>query len=284
MLNLIRISFILMFILILCSKNIFAGDIHNAAKGGLLHRLQALILNDSSLINERDDNGNTPLHLAVRYDQTEIVSQLLSYFDIDVNAVNNNGETPFFVSARYAGLLSFSLLKEKNPDPFIIPENKQTLLHASAMSINKESSQVLAKILETFPDIKINQTDSWHMPPLHLAAKTGNVKSLEILIKHGSDITLRDGLGRTALHWAAEIGNLEVSKVLIKNNVPINVKCINSGTALHLASIANRINIIKLLKDSGADLTIKDSKSKTALRYALEFNHKEIIQILIEQN
>ncbi|PNX83945.1 ankyrin repeat-containing protein [Trifolium pratense] len=45
------------------------------------------------VLNERDKKGNTALHMAIRKARSEIVSFLLSYASMNVNAINNQQET-----------------------------------------------------------------------------------------------------------------------------------------------------------------------------------------------
>ena len=42
-------------------------------------------------------NGNTPLHLAVSMDNEDIVRLLIAQ-EVDINAINNNNETPLHLA------------------------------------------------------------------------------------------------------------------------------------------------------------------------------------------
>ncbi|KAL8218699.1 hypothetical protein R6Q57_022072 [Mikania cordata] len=52
-----------------------------------------LLLADQSILNERDKKGNTEVHIATRKCRSEIVSMLLSFTSISVNAINHQQET-----------------------------------------------------------------------------------------------------------------------------------------------------------------------------------------------
>jgi ankyrin repeat protein len=51
------------------------------------------LLTNKADVNARNDNGDTPLHLAAEFGRKEVVEFLLTN-KADVNARDNNGETP----------------------------------------------------------------------------------------------------------------------------------------------------------------------------------------------
>ncbi|KAL6187014.1 hypothetical protein ACLB2K_043130 [Fragaria x ananassa] len=67
--------------------------LHMAVKGQCTSIVEEIILADHSILNERDKKVNTALHMATRKCRPEIVSLLLSFKDVDVNAINNHQET-----------------------------------------------------------------------------------------------------------------------------------------------------------------------------------------------
>ncbi|KAL6187534.1 hypothetical protein ACLB2K_038932 [Fragaria x ananassa] len=67
--------------------------LHMAVKGQCASIVEEIILADHPILNERDKKGNTALHMATRKCRPEIVCLLLSFKDVDVNAINNHHET-----------------------------------------------------------------------------------------------------------------------------------------------------------------------------------------------
>ncbi|KDP38113.1 hypothetical protein JCGZ_04756 [Jatropha curcas] len=67
--------------------------LHMAAKGQSTSAIEDILSADCSILNERDKKGNTAVHIATRKCRPLIVSLLLSYTSIDVNAINNQRET-----------------------------------------------------------------------------------------------------------------------------------------------------------------------------------------------
>ena len=56
--------------------------------------VKQLYQSNPNLINEADNNYNTPLHLACNQTSKLELVQLLIQFNSDINKINNNGETP----------------------------------------------------------------------------------------------------------------------------------------------------------------------------------------------
>ncbi|CAK9146251.1 unnamed protein product [Ilex paraguariensis] len=67
--------------------------LHMAVKGQDTSVVEELLLADHSILNKRDKKGNTAVHMATRKCRPQIVSLLLSYMAVDVNAINNQHET-----------------------------------------------------------------------------------------------------------------------------------------------------------------------------------------------
>ncbi|PNY14829.1 ankyrin repeat-containing protein [Trifolium pratense] len=64
-----------------------------AVKGQSTSVVEEILQADSMVLNERDKKGNTALHMATRKVCLQIVSFLLSYASMKVNAINNQQET-----------------------------------------------------------------------------------------------------------------------------------------------------------------------------------------------
>lgn len=62
---------------------------------------QVRISEQGAKLNEQDEDGNTPLHIAAQYDSVSIVNLLLQNPYVEVNIINNEGFTPFGIAAKY---------------------------------------------------------------------------------------------------------------------------------------------------------------------------------------
>lgn len=104
-------------------------------------------------------------------------------------------------------------------------------------------------------------------PPIHEAAMTGNLASIQYYIDQGVDLNAKDELGGSSpLIIAAMFGQREVVEALLSAEVDIELKNNDGSNALHTATFFGRTDIVKLLLDSGADMTIKNNSGSTALQ------------------
>ncbi|XP_014663274.1 PREDICTED: tankyrase-1-like [Priapulus caudatus] len=135
-----------------------------AAKKGVLARVQRLVTPDN--INCRDTQGrnSTPLHLAAGYNNYEVAEHLLER-GADVNAQDKGGLIPLHNASSYGHVDIAALL----------------IKHAAL----------------------VNARDRWSFTPLHEAAQKGRTQLCALLLAHGADPTMTNQEGQTALDLAA---------------------------------------------------------------------------------
>ena len=79
--------------------------------------------------------------------------------------------------------------------------------------------------------------------PLHVAAKWGRVKLVELLLDRGAIIDCRTRDLLTPLHCAARSGHDAVVEVLLDRGAPIAAKTKNGLAPLHMAAQGDHVNI-----------------------------------------
>ncbi len=77
-----------------------SSAIHDAAVNGELAMVRALVKNNPGLVFNKDDSGETPLHLAAYMGHKDVVEFLLES-KADVNAKDNSGMTPMHMASLY---------------------------------------------------------------------------------------------------------------------------------------------------------------------------------------
>jgi len=110
-------------------------------------------------------------------------------------------------------------------------------------------------------------------------------ETVDLLIKFGADINVRNSLGDTLLHKSASDDEyLEVTKYLISKGLDINACGGFGDTPLIRAALQGCENTAKFLVKQGASLASKDSKGRTALGMAQQCEHHELAGWLETQN
>ena len=71
---------------------------------------------------------------------------------------------------------------------------------------------------------------------IHQAAREGSIEAVQQHIAAGTDVSTKDGSGRTPLHNAALKGRKEIAKLLIAGGADVNAKDNLTSTPLHFAA------------------------------------------------
>ena len=99
------------------------------------------------------------------------------------------------------------------------------------------------------------------------AAKKGNAKKLEELIKLTVDKGIYDNEYSNALHYAAKGRSIKASKFLLEQGLDVNAVNSKGQTALHLAAKAQATKLVRFLVANGADVLAVDGKGKKSSKY-----------------
>lgn len=188
----------------------------------------SLYLENGGDINIADNEGNTLLMKSVYLGYYDLADYILLN-NADISLTNNNGENALILSADYPYIIN--LILNNNIDNLDSADNK-------------------------------GKTALFH------ACEFGNLNSVRILIKSGSDINKRDIFGKTILMYAVESENLELIKYLIEDiEVDINEKDDWGQNAIFFAT---KINIARYLIYRDIDYSESNSiglKAYEVLRY-----------------
>jgi ankyrin repeat protein len=108
--------------------------------------------------------------------------------------------------------------------------------------------------------IDVNQTYGNKLTALMWAAGYSNdvppndaVAMIQLLLRKGALIDLKDNRGWTAMMTAANMGHWEVIEILIKAGADIHTKSNDGKTAAKLASASGHQKAVAILRASGAN-------------------------------
>jgi hypothetical protein len=130
---------------------------------------------------------------------------------IDINAVNERGQTALIRAAEYQRTEVVTLLLEKGADvKFIGGRRTRTALMEAAGAGN---CVIMKQLVEKGADI--NAKDYENTTPLHFACMWGHVEAVSLLIKLGAKPDVQAaGLGRTPMSLAETNGHTEIVQIL----------------------------------------------------------------------
>ncbi|MFA5524656.1 MAG: ankyrin repeat domain-containing protein [Tissierellales bacterium] len=209
-------------------------------------------------INVKNDNGDTPLHLARNGSTVELLIEL----GANVNEENDKGETPLMLKA--PGYQGDHDKQEKNPILIMLDAgadmNKKysdgmTLLQKMLIRDNEYAIEFINR------GIDIHASDNNGLTALHYAVRFANMPIVKRLLEKGADIDTADNEGKTAL--AYNLLNIDMIKYLLNKGANVN-HLDNEGRNL-LFYEGVKLDLLEILSEAGIDFSIIDKEGKTAL-------------------
>lgn len=135
--------------------------------------------------------------------------------------------------------------------------------------------------------ISIDLTNYLRQTPLHLAVMLGNLKMVNMLLRCGSSLTLRDRNGNSVFHLAVKMNVRKDVLVFILSH-PLANSILNSldhegYTALHYAVLRRNKMAVECLHRSGADMDAIDGKSgRSPLLHAVLEGSTDMVRHLLQ--
>jgi len=309
-----------------------------AARSGHLETVKLLIERGAD-INAQTYGEGTPLSVAARSGHAEVVTYLLSK-GADINADTRGEGTPLTVAARSGHLYIVRILLENGADINAYSRGEGTPIAVAARSghpgivdyllahgaeatidtpkegttITTSSGSRYSRIKESLFGNRKNDT-SGESAPISIAARSGHIDVVKMLLEKGADIyansrgegtplslaarsghrdmveyLLQQGADRyshtrgegTPLSLATRSGHLQLVKFFVEKGIDIESKTKGEGTPLSLAARSGHLEIVKYLLASGADIHSNTKGEGTPLSLAIRSNHPHIVQYLTE--
>ena len=258
--------------------------LHDAIGDGRIKKAIELINSGIDLNeNEKYFHGLAPLHYAASRGHIKIVQALLAHGAlIDVRGIDDEeGVTPLMLAVNNDQRAVISLLLAAGADVNASAWDGYTALLCSLHKDNLELTRILLDA-----NAQVNAQNASVDYPLHSAighSETERIDLIALLLQAGADQRLKGCFGENALHAAIRRGHYETVKLLLKYDSEVNEKTSDQFcfTPLILAVMHNQKEILLLLLQAGADFDIQDSAGKTALDYAFEQHRDEITQMLL---
>jgi ankyrin repeat protein len=164
-------------------------------------------------IRARDNNGQTPLHLASLHGHANVV-QLLLGRGADVDAKDNSHHTPLHlalvnrIETDAIKILCMSLL-QSGATVNVRSLRGNTPLH---FAITAGRYDVVQLLLERGADVDLQS--KYHGTPLHLAVFYNYPTFTQLLLESGANVHVRDKGGSTPYQLASRLGNTQIMQLL----------------------------------------------------------------------
>lgn len=278
-------------------------DIFAAARDGDLNRIAELI--DAGVEVNQTAYGSTPLDVAVKHERLEIVELLQSSGAQRANELSLKGKD-LFEAVNTIDVKRVKVLLRGGADANQLAYGRTPLLLAHVKS-NETLKETLQEYGAKYPPPRkktlyeaardgeidrlselIDAGEDVNQPwgsfsPLASAASNGQEAAVEILIKHGADVNVRDEFGRTLLHHSvhSEKENAYITEKLLEGGVDIDARDNYGNTALLFATRNPSPEGFMLLLEHGADVNIAAHSRDTPLLAAILNGRPERVRMLL---
>ncbi|KAL2733845.1 nuclear factor NF-kappa-B p100 subunit isoform X1 [Vespula squamosa] len=240
------------------------------------------------LLMDRYTYGDSPLHVALRYGQCDLVKYILILtgtdpeYQIFVNIQNSSGKTPLHYAVLRNQPVIIKALLTLGADPSICDDHGFSPLHTAVKIPN---AGACVDVLLSNKLINIESYNDLGWTPLQLAAEAGSYDAVCSLVRAGANVNNMDkSYGRTVLHIAVEGGHKEIVEFLLRNSdIDINKSNFSGNTALHTAvaySGTRAKELCKLLMQYGADPHIQNNSSSNL--DDMEQEKHEVLNVKVE--
>jgi ankyrin repeat protein len=238
------------------------------------------LINEGCPLNNSDiySYPESPLHIAVNINNIYIAELLISA-GAQIHAINYKKITPLHKAFEMNNDKMVDLLLSKC-DVKVNPFSENGLSHFHIACIRNNPSIVLS-FLEHGIDSNVS-TEKIHYnsnyafdKPLHLAVKFECLETVDLLLKYGANVHVKDRHRRTPLHLACRFNRTRISKLVG------NLSLKTSDEVINLIKIKNdQVDIVKLLLQYRSDVHALDFTSQTPLHYLFKCDHLEAMGII----
>ena len=252
-------------------------ELHSQVREGKVERVLELVEDPGPAINYRDQEGETPLHVAVREGHLRL-TQILLHHGADPNMTDSHLRTSLHYVGLYGDLSIMEVLLQYNLDysakeciltltgkfllisKYLQDDEGRTILHY--LADKKDGLATARKFLERLSSVREKD-------------KLFSVRNL---------VSLTDNQGQSCVHLACQAGSRDFLALLLQHNPELDGANTAGMTGLHLSVVSREAGAgcLSSLLQAGADTSRTDGRGRTPLLLAVAETHGEAVSCLVE--
>uniref|UniRef100_A0A670HPE2 Nuclear factor kappa B subunit 2 n=1 Tax=Podarcis muralis TaxID=64176 RepID=A0A670HPE2_PODMU len=221
------------------------------------------------LAASQDENGDTPLHLAIIHEQTAVIAQLVQVAvsipnQQILNIANHLQQTPLHLAVITRQPRVAGFLLQAGADPTLLDRYGNSVVHLALQLGDEEMLKTLLCHLGSHTLQLLETPNYYGLFPVHLAVKCKNPACIELLVEKGADVNAAERQsGRSPLHLAVEMENLNLATYLLKKlGADVNAQTSAGNTPLHLAAGMGSPILTRMLIKAGSDVELEQEEEE----------------------
>jgi hypothetical protein len=158
------------------------------------------LLEKGANVNIQRENGRTPLSYAITAKSVELMTHLMSVPNCDVNLQDNRKDTPLHYAVDFQFIPGIRLVAH-DPRCNINLQNrrdKTPLMEATRLCIFEAQTILLESG-------GLHLCDYSGQTPLHIAVSDISLETVQLLLKHGASLEIRDRDGKTPIDLFSDV-------------------------------------------------------------------------------
>jgi len=225
-----------------------------ASSGGHF-KVVELLLKRGAIKENHNLIDYTPLTMAASKGHVDIIKLLLAN-DAEINSRTDSrqGLTPLMMAAKSGHVEAVRILLEMGSDINAIFETDRNTALTLACYYGKQ--EVVQILLEKKANVE--QRTKQGFTPLQVSASLGYAEVARVLIDYGADVNSSTTKTRnSALTFASVKGLLQLVEMLLKYGALVDVKNKKGNSALWFAAFGGHLQIVELLYNAKANIDLK---------------------------
>lgn len=257
--------------------------LHNACAHEDL-KATRLLVEAKANINAKKESGcgDTPLHVAVRESNVEMVDWLIK-LGASATAANSQKRTPLhLVSSKGLPMVVTIFQNVLELLTGGTDNGLSTLLGRRKLDEVRTRDRITKMLLACGADVNCKASDG--STPMHFAAEWGFEDQIERLLAEGGDIHATADMGQQPLHFAARSleSSFDCVRLLLWRGAYIEARDHRDQTPLHKASRYDRMPQLICLLLHGADRLARDRRGRTPLEVARKAGAGLAVAVLLQ--
>jgi len=237
---------------------------------------KSLLTKPESYFTKLNETGDTTLHILAKYNHLKLLKQILNKYPKLIDTVNDKNETVLHILFNNNEFLKWAI-KHTKPNLNMIDDDNNTIL---TKNIEANNIPVIDFLLKQSPDLTVPTVS----PPLIIATLQNKYPIVQKLIKHNTDVNIRNYQHVSPLIIAVGDGYYDIAKYLIDNGADVNYSgTLGEYSPMDAAIRNNNVAMCELLIEHGYDVHRPNKNRELPVHVAVKYDNTlpSIVSLLL---